>query len=255
MFDFFKQRRLDRARPQAADFERICTAFPVLAALNPSDRERLFLRCTEILASKTFLGAQDFVPEADQVLAVAALAALPVLDLGVDWYRGFHTFILYPGDFEADLEEMDEAGVIHRARDQRAGEAWAHGPVVLGLDSVMQSGQGEGFNVVVHELAHQIDQLNGDMDGFPPLHESMNDRRWSEVFAQAYEHLCRELDQDLEPSLDPYAAESPAEFFAVLSELYFEVPEWLASQHGLLHEQLELFYHPGTSGHRRTLMA
>jgi len=244
MLSFFRKRRLQQARPDDHVFAQVVAEFPVLARLSPDQQSCLLERTTEILADKTFQAAGGMALEDDETLIVATMAALPVLELGVDWYRGFHTFIIYPGEFQAEFEEVDEDGVVHRGRDLRAGEAWAHGPVVLGLDEVLASGRGEGYNVVVHELAHQIDQLNGDMDGFPPLHRGMDRQQWVDVFSQAYQRLCTELEQGLEPSLDPYAAESPAEFFAVASEFYFDVPEWLAENHPDLHHQLKRFYHP-----------
>ena len=245
MWDFFRKRRLARARPDDNAFAQVVAEFPVLARLSRDQQSCLLERTTEILADKTFQGAGGLELDDGDSLVVATMAALPILELGIDWYRGFHTFIVYAGEFQADFEEVDEDGVVHRGRDLRAGEAWAHGPVVLGLNEVLASGRGEGYNVVIHELAHQIDQLNGDMDGFPPLHRGMDPQQWAEVFSQSYQNLCDELDNDQEPSLDPYAAESPAEFFAVASEFYFDVPEWFAENHPELRELMRQFYHPG----------
>jgi MtfA peptidase len=244
MMSLFGRRRA-RARPDPAAVTRVIRQFPTLAELPVEQREQLVTVAAEILADKTFIGAGDFEPSADDILAVALLAAQPVLALGSHCYRGFQTFILYPGEFVAELEEIDEDGLVHSGEEVRAGEAWAYGPVVLAMDEVRASGQGEGFNVVAHELAHQLDQLNGDMDGFPPLPDSMSTRRWTEVFSQAWQRLNDQLDREEEPDLDPYAAESPAEFFAVASELYFDVPTWLAEQHPPLYEQLDRFYRPG----------
>lgn len=240
-----RKRRAARQAPAQAQFDRVASHFPVLGNLGGPRREQLYRRTCEILAAKEFVGAAGLELTAEHRLAVAILAALPVLELGVRWYRDFHTFILYPAGFVADAEEVDEAGVVHRGRDLRVGEAWARGPVVLSFDDVWASGQGEGFNVVVHELAHQIDQLNGEMDGFPPLHTHMNPEAWSRTFTNAYESLSRTLDAGREPALDPYAAESPAEFFAVASEYYFDAPDWLRQHEPEIHRQLESFYTRG----------
>ncbi|MFW5926563.1 MAG: zinc-dependent peptidase [Wenzhouxiangella sp.] len=240
-----RRRKLDRHAPDPALFARVVNAFPVFDGLDTATRDRLYRRTTEILADKTFLGAAGMQPTTEEHLAVAVLAAVPVLTLGVDWYRGFHTFILYPAGFFADYEEADEAGVVHRGRDLRAGEAWAHGPVVLSLEDVADSGQGEGFNVVVHELAHQLDQLNGDMDGFPPLHRGMNGDEWSRAFSEAFERLNHSLDRNEEPAIDPYAAESPAEYFAVTSEYFFDAPDWLQRHEPKIFGLLESFYQGG----------
>lgn len=243
MLSLFGKRKPGPAELDPAAVEQMLGYFP---SLREAPRPALLETAAAILGSKAFIGAQGFEPSREDCLAVALLAAQPVLELGLDWYRGFHTFILYPGEFVAELEEIDEYGLLHSGEEVRSGEAWAHGPVVLALDEVRASGQGDGYNVVAHELAHQIDQLNGDMDGFPPLHRQMNPERWTEVFSQAWERLNRQLDAEQEPDLDPYAAESPAEFFAVATELYFDVPAWLAERHPALHEQLDAFYRPGS---------
>lgn len=214
--------------PGADEFARVCGTSRCLASLNGEERQRLRELTAMILAGKEFHGAGGFEPGWEHCLPVAAHAALPVLGVGIDFYRQFRTFILYEDEFESDFEEIDEAGVVHRGRDLRAGEAWHRGPVVLSLADVAQSGHGEGYHVVVHELAHQIDHLNGDADGYPPLPRRIAHRDWVDTFSAAYRRLGRQLEIESEPPLDPYAAESPAEFFAVASEYFFDWPERLA---------------------------
>ena len=167
------QRKVDATMPSPEDIAAVIAHFPVLAAIKGDSAARLRRRAAEMLAGKTFLGAGGLEPEYLDCLAIALLAARPVLTLGTGAYGDFHTFILYPDEFIAEEEFEDEAGVVTRGRDLRAGEAWARGPVVLSMADVMDSAQGQGFDVVVHELAHQLDQLNGDMDGFPPLPRSL----------------------------------------------------------------------------------
>ncbi|HSH27885.1 MAG TPA: M90 family metallopeptidase [Wenzhouxiangella sp.] len=236
------QRKVNDARPSSAELAAVVADFPVLAALSEGERARVGERATEILASKTFLGAGGFQPEYGHCLAVALLAARPVLNLGIGACADFHTFILYPDEFIAEEEFEDEAGVVSRGRDLRAGEAWARGPVVLSMADVMDSGQGQGFDVVVHELAHQIDQLSGDMDGFPPLPRSIDPADWTRSFSEAFERLNDTLDRDEDPAIDPYAAESPAEYFAVTSEYYFDAPDWLKQYEPAVFGLLRTFY-------------
>ncbi|TVS13973.1 MAG: zinc-dependent peptidase [Wenzhouxiangella sp.] len=243
LLDYFRPNRGMQAEPpDRALFDCLLRDFPALDRLDGRQRDLLYQRCGEILQTKSFQGADDFEPEPGDCLAVAMLAALPVLHTGLDWYRDFHTFILYPAEFLTDYEEVDEDGLVHSGRDLRAGEAWALGPVVLAMSDVRDSGQGEGFNVVVHELAHQIDQRNGETNGFPPLPKGMDPAEWTRIFSAGYQRLHDELNQGREPGLDPYAAESPAEFFAVACEFFFDVPEWLAEHHPELHGQLARFF-------------
>jgi Mlc titration factor MtfA (ptsG expression regulator) len=111
-----------------------------------------------------------------------------------------------------------------------------------------------GYNVVIHEFAHKLDMRNGEPNGFPPLHEDMKARDWKEAFSASFDDFCKRVDAaealpearmeaalDALP-LDPYAAESAGEFFAVASEAFFETPEVLAPAYPALYAQLRLFY-------------
>ena len=126
-----------------------------------------------------------------------------------------------------------------------SGESWGHGTVVLSWADAQQAGQaknGRGYNVVIHEFAHQIDMLNGDANGFPPLHADMNPEQWAKTFSAAYEHFCKRVDDWEETAIDEYAAESPAEFFAVISEAFFETPLAVRKEYPDVYAQLALFY-------------
>lgn len=232
--------------PPREDVAAVVKHFPALATMDEESARRLRRRAAEILADKTFLGAGGLEPEYLDCLAIALLAARPILHLGIDAYGDFHTFILYPDEFIAEEEFEDEAGVVSHGRDMRAGEAWAHGPVVLSMADVMDSAQGQGFDVVAHELAHQIDQRNGDMDGFPPLHRSMDPGEWTQTFSEAFKRLNDTLDGDEEPAIDPYAGESPAEYFAVTSEYFFDAPDWLEQHEPEVFRLLRAFYGDGS---------
>ena len=101
---------------------------------------------------------------------------------------------------------------------------------------------GDGYNVVIHEFAHKLDMLNGDANGFPPLHADMDRARWSATFGAAYEEFCARVERREETAIDPYAAENPAEFFAVLSEAFFETPDAVRSEYPAVYGELAAFY-------------
>ena len=98
------------------------------------------------------------------------------------------------------------------------------------------------MNVVIHEFAHKLDMLNGPPDGLPPLHEGMRRQDWAGAFEPAYEDFCARVDDGEETAIDPYAAEHPAEFFAVTSEVFFETPDILQAEYPAVYAQLRLFY-------------
>jgi len=218
---------------------------PLFDGFSGEERQRLRQLAERLLEGKTFSPVAGAEPSGADIAAIAAQAALAILNLGTSWYKGWSEVVLYPAEFAHEADEVDEIGVVHRVRHVRTGEAWEGGPLVLSLDSVRMSGLLEGFNVVIHEFAHKLDMNSGSVNGFPPLHANMSREGWSAAFGTAYQDLCGKLDalEDVDASeIDPYAAESPAEFFAVLSEYFFEWPELVFRIYPAVYEQLRLFY-------------
>ena len=142
-------------------------------------------------------------------LYIAAQACLPILKLGLDYYGGWVSVIVYPEGFWSPHRSLDTAGVLHSGYQARVGEAWDPGPIVLSWADVQQAADGEGFNVVIHECAHKLDLLNGVANGMPPLHGGTSLPAWTQAFAAADDELCQCLDRGAEPPIHPYAAESP----------------------------------------------
>jgi len=181
----------------------------------------------------------------EQRLFIAAQAQLPLLNLGdLNWYQGFHELLLYPGDFISPQRHRDASGVEHEWNGKHSGEAWSQGPVILAWPGVLSSGGWDAYNLVIHELAHKLDMLNGSANGMPPLHSNMRGSDWASVMQTAYDDLNRRLDRHphIETAIDPYAAENPAEFFAVTSEYFFSAPDLLADAYPAVYQQLKAFY-------------
>jgi Mlc titration factor MtfA (ptsG expression regulator) len=247
--DWLQGRGMARAPPAADDWPAAFARVPVLAHWPAADRERLQQLALDFLADKALEPAAGTAIDRPQALAIALQAALPVLNLGLDWYAGWHAVVLYPDAFRSRFDEVDEAGVVHQVDDWRSGESWAAGPLILSLADAAAGGRGAGHNVVVHECAHKLDQRDGDCNGHPPLHAGMDPAAWKSVFADAYRHLGRRALRRLRTVLDPYAAESPAEFFAVASELFFDEPLNLRGGYPAVYEQLALFYRQDPAVH------
>lgn len=224
----------------AAQWARVERRLPFLDYLFVDERVRLREMALEFITRKEWFGAQGLELTPDRQLAIALQACLPVLNLGLDSYAGWVGVIVYPGDFVIARQEMSSDGVLHEFDHTVAGEAWQGGPVLLAwFDRIEEA---DGMNVVIHEFAHKLDMLNGAADGFPPLHEGMNRAEWSAAFTQAYEDFCTRVDAGEATPLDPYAGESPAEFFAVTSEAFFETPALLREAYPAVYEQLRRFY-------------
>ncbi|RBH43540.1 phosphoenolpyruvate--glucose-phosphotransferase regulator, partial [Pseudomonas sp. MWU13-2860] len=163
--------------------------------------------------------------------------------------EGWSDVVLYPSPFVARDIWMDGIGLQHESESVLIGQARQDGPVILSLPDARASEQLDGWNVVIHEIAHKLDMLNGIANCSPPLHKGLNQTQWSRVWSQGYRQLCRMLDRGVDPDwLDPYAAENPAEYFAVLSEAFFELPHHLRLDLPEIYEQLKLFYRQDPAG-------
>ena len=181
MFGFFKRRRRERllreARIDDAAWNRALEDYSFTRVLDDGERERLKRWVILFLAEKPINGAGNLNIDNGARMAIAIQACMLILNLDLDWYKSWTEVILYPGEFMTRHEEIDEAGVVHTVEEPMSGESWEHGTVVLSWPDVLRAGQAEndrGYNVVIHEFAHQIDMLNGDANGFPPLHKDMS---------------------------------------------------------------------------------
>jgi MtfA peptidase len=210
--------------------------------LDAAERARLRELTILFLAEKPIHGAGKLHIDNGARLAIAMQACMLILNLDLDWYKSWTEVIVYPGEFVARHEEVDEAGVVHVSEEPMSGESWGHGTVVLSWLDVQQAGAGDGYNVVIHEFAHQIDMLNGDANGFPPLHADMDRSQWSKALGEAYEHFCKRVDDWEDTVIDEYAAENPGEFFAVISEAFIETPLAIQREYPAVYEQLVRFY-------------
>lgn len=210
--------------------------------LPTSAQARLRVLATLLLCGKSLEPVQRLELTENMRALLAAHACLPILNLGIGWYAGWHAFVIYPGLFVPERLSVDAAGVVHRNRHVMAGESWQRGPVILSWEDVMQAGGPPGHNVVIHECAHKLDMQNGDANGFPPLHREMDRARWSQVFHSAFTQLQRMRAAGEPLPMDAYGLQNPAEFFAVASEVFFETPAILQSSMPDLYRQLCLFY-------------
>jgi Mlc titration factor MtfA (ptsG expression regulator) len=234
---------LSRAAIPDVVWSAALAAHPLLAALEPAALARLRELALLFLHEKRIEPAVGFSLDEQMRVRLAALACVPILKLGLDCYDGFAAVIVYPDEFVVrDREYVDEAGVVHTGDDVLSGEAWEQGPVILSWPDIQASAQGEGYNVVAHEFAHKLDMLDGEADGIPPLHAGMRVPEWRAAFDAAHEDLLERMDRGEEPWLDPYAAQDPAELFAVCAELFFDVPRELLAHYPDVYSQLCAYF-------------
>lgn len=215
---------------------------PLLQYLTKEEKDKLIRLSILFLHYKAFEGAHELEVTQPMKLTIALQACLPILHLGIEWYRGWVSIIIYPAQFIPDRQYVDEYGVAHRSRAVLSGESWHKGPVVLSWEDTEQAGHIDGDNLVIHEFAHKLDVLNGQTNGFPPLHRGMDPTRWSEAMTEAYEDLQQRYETDKNIAIDAYAISSPAEFFAVFSEVFFEKPRIIDEHYPEVYRQFKQFY-------------
>lgn len=218
---------------------------PLFARL-PTDLQLQLKKQVQILLAEIpVIGCAGLVVTDEMRVLIAAQATLLMLHRGVDAFGGLRQILLYPQAFVVDRATVDHAGLTHESRRVLLGESWQQGQLLLSWGDVLAGAADpdDGHNVVIHEFAHQLDQASGRANGAPWL-GARRDRyaRWSAVMGGEYRALQQRLAQDVPGLIDPYGATDPAEFFAVVSEHFFEQPALLDEAHPELFAELARYY-------------
>jgi Mlc titration factor MtfA (ptsG expression regulator) len=248
MFEALRNWRRRRVLAQSAIpdalWREALDALPFLALYTADELARLRDLCVLFLDAKGIVGARGHAVTPLQRVMIAQQACVLVLNLDLSLYDGFENIVVYPDEFVPGWEWEDEAGVVHKHDEPLAGEAMPNGPVVLSWPDVAAAADwhASGMNLVVHEFAHKIDMASGDANGCPPLPPDLDAGQWRATLAEAYDHFAARVDRDEDTAIDPYAAESPGEFFAVLSEVFFADPGLLRDEYPRVYALLARFY-------------
>jgi len=217
---------------------------PLYRRLPPELQEQLQAHMQVFLAEKDFIGCDGLAVTEEMRVTIAALACLLILNRDTDYYPILRQILVYPSAFVVDMEESDEAGVVRSDSHVLSGESWSQSQVVLSWEDVVEGAAvaDDGYNVVIHEFAHQLDQEAGYANGAPELASRGHYARWSKVLGEEYERLRESVDAGEQSLLDDYGATDPAEFFAVLAEVFFEQPQALREENPVLYDELGRFF-------------
>jgi MtfA peptidase len=225
------------------EWERSLTNVKITQRLNAVEKAHLRELVTLFLFEKSFIGVRVEITDRMRSL-IAIQACLPALHIGYSVLEGWREVVVYPAAFRVARDEKDAAGVVHHAHRILLGEAWYQGPVVLSWADVEYDLEypTDGHNVVIHEIAHKLDMLNGRTNGMPPLHPAMSRQEWTNSLTLAYRQLRDDLQHHHKQQINVYAASTPAEFFAVLSELFFTQGHLLHQLYPFVYRQFSLYY-------------
>lgn len=233
-----------RAIPDAL-WQLTLARYPFLAQRADEDVQALRRMTSLFLDQKTFHGVGGFEVTDGIAVAVAAQACLPVLQLGLDSYRGFVSIVMHADEVVARRIVTDEDGVVHEYDEPLVGEASIDtGQVMLAWADVRDAQELAewGYNVVIHEFAHVLDALNGEIDGIPGPMPLAAQQQWADVLDAAYDAFCDDVDRGIDTLLDPYAAQGPDEFFAVASEAFFVAPQAMKKEQPAIYRLLSNYY-------------
>lgn len=239
-------RRVKKMGFTAEQWEAAVADWPVMQRYQGGERDALRALSFRFLARKSMVPGGDFTITDAMCLKVATMACVPILKLGLDWYDGWYTVILYEGAFIPNRPHRSEDGVVHARGPVLSGEAWHQGPVILSWEAVCQAGGAS--NVVIHEMSHKLDMRYQGANGAPPLHEGMSPQQWHDTFSRAYAELKEDYRHHRHMPVDAYALTGPGEFFAVCSEAFFEAPKQLHHDWPDLYQLLSRFYRQGEKG-------
>jgi hypothetical protein len=217
---------------------------PVYRRLPAELRERLHGLIQIFVHEKSFVGCNGLEVTDRMRVVIAAHACLLVINRPGVPYRTLYdellSILIYPTPFIVPELQNHGAGVVSQGHRVLSGQAWDSRRIILSWEDVeLPAG---GHNVVLHEFAHYLDMEDETMDGAPGLGSKAAHQQWARVFWEEYDRLRYNLHTGVPTLLDPYAATAPAEFFAVVTEVFFEQPRELEAQHAALYQQLRKYY-------------
>jgi Mlc titration factor MtfA (ptsG expression regulator) len=244
-------RRMIRARRRAAAMsepfphhwrELLEARLPLYARMPMDLRLRLEPVVRAFLADVEFVGCAGLEVTDEMRLVIAAQACLLIVEHGPDAYSSLRSVLVYPDEFVVEEAEEDEAGVVIEGTRVLSGQTFETDRIVLSWRDVRESSpNGDAYNVVLHEFAHYLDHsVGGALTSVSSRHEALKD--WHEILEREYQALCDAVERGEETLIDPYGAEDPAEFFAVATETFFELPHEMRELHPHLYDELRRFY-------------
>lgn len=208
----------------ADDWQAVVRLVPITARLPEALQAQLQGKMNLFLDQVTFHGCDGLEVTDDMMLSIAAQASLLVVNSPV-WYRNLTTVLIYPNAFKS-MNVVHDGYVVTERETVRAGESWTRGPVILSWAHTEQGAANDrdGHNVVLHEFAHQLDDLSGQTDGAPVMADGQDFAGWERAFLAAYDRHVKAVERGRRTVLDAYGAQNHEEFFAVAIEAFFEKP-------------------------------
>lgn len=237
------RRRMTLRQPFPETWRRhLVEQVPLYTRLPPALRSQLEQHVQLFMVEKPVYGCDGFQVSDRVRLTIAGHACLLITARSFSDFDPVRAILVYPGAYRVH-EAVSDGFVEWVDEEFRAGESWDGGRVVLSWEDCQSATHHPNgpHNVILHEFAHQLDHAGGDTNGAPGLDREAAER-WQRIMREAYERLGRQVEQGEPTWLDPYGMTHPAEFFAVLTEAFFQQPQRLRSEEPALYTELTGFY-------------
>ena len=232
----FRIRRVQKTSHLPENYKGLLTDYvKFYRQLDEEGKEKFEKRADHFLSAVKITGVNAIAEDIDRLL-IAAGAIIPVYNIS-DWqYINLHEVLLYPGAFNADF---DQAGSDRHIGGMVGTGALQHVMII----TKWQLRQGfidsnDAHNTAIHEFVHLIDKMDGTMDGVP---EIILERKYVQQWKQLMNTTIEQM-KNYGSDIDFYGATNPVEFFAVISEYFFEQPDLLKANHPELYEMLARIY-------------
>ena len=240
----YRRKMVDSSPFPAPWLQILRRGLPIYKTMWPDQQRELRQLIKRFIDNKEFVGCAGQTIDDEVRVTIAAHACLLLLNRPSHEYQDLRSVLVYPSTFKVKHDKHDDFGLVTAGEHFLIGESWSNGKVILAWDSVQQSVQNfaDGHNVVLHEFAHQLDHESGTTNGAPLLYNKGAYGDWARVFSDEFAHLQHASAVQQKTLIDAYGASDPAEFFAVVTETFYERPHELAARHYKLFEELKSYY-------------
>ena len=210
---------------------------PFYEQLNKSKQAEFEARAAHFLTQVKITGVKTVVEDIDKVL-IAASAIIPIFNF-TDWeYPNLNEVLLYPDSFDHEFEQQGAGrNILGMVGSGALNQVMILSQFELRQAFINETGKN---NTAIHEFVHLVDKTDGEIDGIP---ESLLNKQYIKPWLQLMQEKIKEIIND-QSDINPYGATNEAEFFAVVSEYFFERPELLKEKHPDLYELLLKIFHP-----------
>ena len=219
--------------------------------LSSPEKIKIETSILRFIYTKTFIGVQSLEVNDEMRVLIAFHACLLLLHIETEnCYDNLKTIIIYAHPAMIN-KVQNNGGIFSKEQFLISGQSANDTVVIIWNEAKHEIYHPRHENVIIHEFAHEIDFMDGEIDGVPPMEQSRY-HEWTSVLYKEFEKLNtvarKNRDWGKYKLIGEYAATNEAEFFAVITERFYESPQSLKRHFPDLYNELKQFYHVDPAG-------